>query len=207
MRHPPDAVLVGHQEFVAPPGQTIGPVEVLDMAVDPFGATLAVIAQQGQVAGALLGDQDIAIGQHEQAARIDQPGGDQSRGKSLRDAQCLLAKRNRQRAIRGDRPGLRRREIGGIDAETVADFVLDREILRHRVGLGLRPAGWQRQHDRRPRGKPDQQGPEFFGHGSSAVLEQAIGTHYNPAEPDLSDAAPHRDYQAAKMDYGWRALC
>src|SRR5439155_1463209 len=62
------------------------------------------------------------------------------------------------------RPGLRRREIGGIDMEAVADFVLDREILR-RVGFWLRPAGWQAQRDRRQRGNANQQEPEFFGHG------------------------------------------
>src|SRR5262249_59561478 len=37
MRHPPDAVLVGHQDFVAPECQAIRPVEVLDVAIDPDG--------------------------------------------------------------------------------------------------------------------------------------------------------------------------
>ncbi len=175
VRHAPDAVLVGYQQLVAAPGQAVGFVEVLDMPVDPFGAALAIIAQQGQIAGALLGDQDIAIGQHEQAARVDQSGREQGRGKSLRDTQCLLAKGDGQRAVGGDRAGLRRREIGGIDMETVADFVLDREILRRRIGLWLRPAGRQDQRRRRQSGKPNQQGPEFFGHGSSPVIEQDIG--------------------------------
>ena len=58
--------------------------------------------------------------------------------------------------------------------EAVADFVLDREILRRRIdlalglarpGLGFRSGGWQRQRDRRQRGEPNQQRPELFGHG------------------------------------------
>jgi len=39
MRHLPDAVLVGDEKVVALPGEPVGPIEVLDMAVDPFGVT------------------------------------------------------------------------------------------------------------------------------------------------------------------------
>jgi hypothetical protein len=45
VRHAPDAVLVGHQDVVAPERKAIRLVEILDMAIDPLGATLAVVAQ------------------------------------------------------------------------------------------------------------------------------------------------------------------
>jgi hypothetical protein len=45
VRHAPNAILVGDQDGVVPPGQAIGPVEVLDVALDPSGATAAVVAQ------------------------------------------------------------------------------------------------------------------------------------------------------------------
>jgi hypothetical protein len=73
VRHAPDRVLVGDENLVAPQCEAIGPVEVLDMPVDPFGAALVVVAQQGQIADALLGDQHVAIGQYEQPPRIDEP--------------------------------------------------------------------------------------------------------------------------------------
>ena len=44
------------------------------MAIDPFRMSLAVVAQQGEVAGALLDHQHIAIGKDEQPARVRQPG-------------------------------------------------------------------------------------------------------------------------------------
>src|SRR5437660_12064253 len=54
VRHAPDAVLVRHQDVVAPPGEAIGPVEVLDVAIDPSGAPLAFVAQEREVARTLL---------------------------------------------------------------------------------------------------------------------------------------------------------
>ena len=77
MRHLPDAVLVGDQHVVVPPGEAVGPVEVLDVALDPLGLAVAVlVAQQGEIAGALLGHQHVAVRQHQQAARMLQPGGE-----------------------------------------------------------------------------------------------------------------------------------
>ena len=95
VRHPPDAVLVGDQDVVAPPGKAIGPVEVLDMAVDPHRVALAVVAQQGQIAGALLGDQHVAVGQHQQAPRIGETGGERRRGEARRHLQALPVERAR----------------------------------------------------------------------------------------------------------------
>ena len=69
VRHAPDAVLVGDQDVVAPERKAIGFVEVFDMTIDPLGAALAIVAQQRQIAGTLLGDQHVPVGQHQQAPR------------------------------------------------------------------------------------------------------------------------------------------
>ncbi len=55
------------------------------MAVDPFGAALAIVAQQCQIAGALLGHQHIAVGEHEQTPRIGEPRRERRRGETGRD--------------------------------------------------------------------------------------------------------------------------
>jgi len=57
VRHAPDAVLVGDQHMIALPGETVRPVEILDMPVDPHRMAAAVVAQPRQIAGTLLGDQ------------------------------------------------------------------------------------------------------------------------------------------------------
>src|SRR5882672_5846447 len=80
VRHAPDAVLVGDEEVVVAPSEAVGPVEVLDIAIDPFGTTFAVVPQQGEIPGALLGHQHIAIGQHEQPARVGETGRKRCRG-------------------------------------------------------------------------------------------------------------------------------
>src|SRR5436190_23637312 len=46
VRYAPDAILIGHQHIAVPPGEPVGPVEVLDMPIDPLGAPLAIVAQQ-----------------------------------------------------------------------------------------------------------------------------------------------------------------
>ena len=94
MRHPPDAILVGDQQIIVLPGKAIGPVQILDMAIDPLGVALAVITQQGQVARALLGNQHIAVGQHQEAARVDQTSGEGGRGKPRRHLQGLAVERH-----------------------------------------------------------------------------------------------------------------
>ena len=56
MWHPPDAILVGHQHVTVPPGETIRPIEILDVTLNEIGAPAAAPGtQQGQIAGALLG--------------------------------------------------------------------------------------------------------------------------------------------------------
>ena len=47
VRHAPDAILVGDKEIVALPGEAIGLVEILDVAIDPFGRTFAFADPDG----------------------------------------------------------------------------------------------------------------------------------------------------------------
>ena len=64
----PDAVLVGYQHVVVScPGETIRFVQILDVAIR-CRLSVAIVAQQREVTGALLGDQNIAVGQDEYAA-------------------------------------------------------------------------------------------------------------------------------------------
>ena len=130
VRHAPDRVLVGDEDLVAPQREAIRPVEVLDMPVDPFGAPLAVVAQQGQIAGALLGDQYVAVGQYEQPPRIYETGHERRRGEARRHLQLLPVKGHDQRPVGDDRPGLWRRQIIGVEMVAPPDLVLGLEILR-----------------------------------------------------------------------------
>ena len=100
------------------------------MAVDPFGVTLAVVAQQRQVAGALLGHQYVPVCEDKQATCIDEPGGEGLCDKALRDLQCLPVIGHDQRSVGYDRPGFRGRQIGRIDLKTPADLMLGEKILR-----------------------------------------------------------------------------
>ena len=68
VRHLPDAVLVGDQHLAVAPGEAVGPVQALDVALDPVGLAVAVlVAQQRDVADLLLGHQHVAVRQHQQA--------------------------------------------------------------------------------------------------------------------------------------------
>ena len=164
MRHPPDRILVGHQELVAAPRQAVRLVEVLDMPVDPPGFALAVVAQQRQIAGALLGHQNIAIGQHQHPTRVDEPAREHGRGEARRHGWHLAAIRDDQHPVRDDRTGFRRRQIVRLDVETAADLVLDRKILSRRVcrGFVLRRGGFlgpdrgKHQAERRQDGQSSQ---------------------------------------------------
>ena len=87
VRHSPDAILVAHQDIAVSPGEAVGPVQILDMAVDPDGMAPAVVAQQRQIASTLLGHQHVTVRQHEQAPRIGEPGGERRRAETGRDLQ------------------------------------------------------------------------------------------------------------------------
>jgi hypothetical protein len=116
--HPPDAILVGHQHVAVPPGETVRPIEIFDVALNEIGAPAAACGtQQGQIAGALLGHQHVAIREHEQPARIGKSGREWCRGETRRN--LLPVVRQEERAVRYDCPGLGRREVRGIDARVV----------------------------------------------------------------------------------------
>src|SRR5262249_4146203 len=101
------------------------------------GVAAAVIAQQRQIAGALLGDQNVAVRQHQQTPRVDEAGRERRRREARRHLRRLLAIRDNQRPIGDDRSGLRRRQIGRIDAEAPPQLVFFLKILLQIVVLGV----------------------------------------------------------------------
>src|SRR5579863_5015569 len=135
MRHAPDAVLIGHQHVVALPGEAIGSVEIFDVAIDPYGVPGAVVAQQGQVAGALLGHENIAVRQNQQASWIGETGRKRCCRKTGRHLRYLPAVGDGQRPVGNDRTGLRRGQICRIDVKAPADLMLDQKVARWIVGV------------------------------------------------------------------------
>lgn len=136
LRHAPNRVLIGDQQLVAAPREAVRPVEPLDV-VDPMRVTVAAVAQQGEMAGALLGHQHGAVGQHQEAARVGQPNRERRRGKARRHRRHLAGIGQSPRRVGDDRPGLGRRQLIGIEVETATDLVLDGKVLRRHVGGGL----------------------------------------------------------------------
>ena len=129
VRHAPDAVLVGDKHVIALPGEAIGPVEILDVPVDPRRMAAAVVPQQRQVTDALLGDQNIAVRQHQQTPRVDQAGRERRRREARRHLRRLPAIRDNQRPIGDDRSRLRCRQIGRVNTDAPAQLVLFQKIL------------------------------------------------------------------------------
>ena len=125
---------------------------------------LATCTNRRLIAGTLLGDQYVAIGQHQQAPRIDETGREWCRGEPRRHLQRLPVIRHDQGTVGDDRPGFWRRQVIGVDVEASPDLVLGLEILRQ---LFLR----NRSLSRRPRlcggGRQRQ-------HGSCACSQRAI---------------------------------
>ncbi len=137
MRHAPDAVLIGHQHVIALPGEAIGPVKVFDVAVDPYGVPTAIVAQQGHVAGALLGHQNVAVRQNQQASRICEAGRERCCRETGRHLRYLTAIGNDQRPVGDDRAGLWCGQICRIDVKAPADLMLDQKVTR-RIAVGIR---------------------------------------------------------------------
>ena len=135
VRHAPDAVLVGDQHVIALPGQTVRPVEILDMPVDPHRMAAAVVAQQREIAGALFRDQNVAIRQHQQTSRVDEAGRERRCREAGRQLRGLSGVSDNERPVTHDRSRLRRRQTGWIDAEPPADLVFGKKILLQRVML------------------------------------------------------------------------
>ena len=129
LRHAPDTVLVGYQDVAVPPSESVGSVQILDVAFDPLRTSAAVIAQQRQIAGFLFGDQDVAVGKNKQPPGMGEAGDQRRRGETGRHLRHLSIVGNDQGPIGNDRPGLRRRQIVRVDLEAVPDFVLSPKVL------------------------------------------------------------------------------
>src|SRR5277367_1035614 len=107
------------------PSETVGLVEILDMAVNPFGVSATVIAQQRKVAGALLGHQIVTVGQNQQTSWIHKTSGKRRRRETRRHLWHLPGVGDDQRPIGHDWSGLRCRQIGWVDLETPTYLMLD----------------------------------------------------------------------------------
>ena len=122
--------------MVVPPREAIRAIEILDMAIDPLRLAVALFAQERQVAGALLGDEHVPVRQHEEAARIGKPEGEERRLEAGGHLRHLPFRGQRERAVGHDRRGFRRRQLSGVEAEAPPDLMLGEEILRERVRRG-----------------------------------------------------------------------
>src|SRR5437867_13444364 len=114
--------------MVVAPREAIWAIEILDMAIDPLRLAVALFAQERQVAGALLGDEHVPVRQHEEAARIGEPGGEERRLEACGYLRHLPFIGKRERAIGHDRRGFRRRQLGWVEAESPPDIMLGDEI-------------------------------------------------------------------------------
>ena len=71
VRDLPDAILIRDQNVILAPGEPIGLVESFGIALDELGFAVALLSsEQRQVTRLLFGYDDVAIGQHEQPARM-----------------------------------------------------------------------------------------------------------------------------------------
>ena len=89
----------------------------------------AVVAQQRQIAGTLLGDQNVTVRQHQQTPRIDKAGRERRRREARRHLRGLPAIRDNQWPIGDDQSRLRRRQIRRVDADAPAQLVFFQKIL------------------------------------------------------------------------------
>ena len=87
-------------------------MEILDVASDPLRLALALCAQERQVAGALLGDEHVPVRQHEEAAWMGEPGGDERRREAYGHLRHVPFSGQREGAVGHDRRGFRRRAAG-----------------------------------------------------------------------------------------------
>ena len=102
MRHAPDRILVGHQHMVVAPCEAIRAMEIFDMARDPRRRAVALVAQEREVAGALLGDEHVPVRQHEEAARMGEPSGEERRLEARGHLRHVPFSGQRERAVGHD---------------------------------------------------------------------------------------------------------
>src|SRR5215208_5918319 len=164
--HFPEAVLIRYQHVVVAPGQSVGSVEAFGVTLNPVGLAIAVlVAQQREIANLLLGHEDVAVWQHQQAARMLQSAGEQCCRESFGYAKRLTFVRKCQRPVAYHRPGPRRRKIFRLDCKAPAEFLIGERggirglaigyrLLRGRI-LALRPGGREGEAHHRQRESGD----------------------------------------------------
>ena len=131
----PDAVLVGHQDLTVAPSQPVRLVEALRMPLDELGLTVGVEAQECQMAGLLLGDDNIAVGQHEQAARMLELGNQGGR-KALGEFGDLTFEGQAEGTVGNRLRGAWGGQIVGAHAEGLARLLIAGDEF---LGLGRHP--------------------------------------------------------------------
>ena len=185
------------------------------MPVDPHGVTAAVVAQQRQVTGALLGNQNIAVRQHQQTPRVDQAGRERCCREARRHLWGLPGILHNQHPVGDDRPCLRRWQIGRVDTETPAQLVLFQKILlqvvlllvildARRLGAGhasLRIERCKRKRANRQRGARNRYGSDKSGsemsHRVGSLLQDRLTAidrnisagstlHHNVRQPHIT---------------------
>src|SRR5437016_622600 len=119
--------------MVVAPREAIRAIEILDVAIDPLRLAITLVAQERQIAGALLGDEHVPVWQHEEAAWIGEPGGEERCLEASGHLRRLPFRGQRERAVGYDRRRFRRRQLGGVEAEAPPDLMLGDKILLERV--------------------------------------------------------------------------
>src|SRR5277367_2100003 len=132
------------------------------MAINPGGLAGSVIPQEREIARALLSNQNVAVGQHEQPPWVDETGHKRRRGEARRHLRRLSAVWHGQRPVGDNRTGLGSRQLGRINAKPppylvlsqkiLVEFVLNGRLLAHHLLLRAR------------KGKPEPRSNESHGY-------------------------------------------
>src|SRR5262249_29951202 len=69
----PDAILIDDKHVAVAPRQTIRPVQIFDVAIDPLCSSSSIVSKEGEISSALFRDQYVSVGQHQQPAWVDKP--------------------------------------------------------------------------------------------------------------------------------------
>src|SRR5204862_6986148 len=117
-------VLISYMMVALTPSRAIMLIEFLDVSLDELGlAAIFGIPQERQMAGLLFGHDDIAIGQHEQAARMLELR-KQRGAKSLRYLRHLTVEGDGERAIADGLGGFGLRQLVRADPERLANLLV-----------------------------------------------------------------------------------
>src|SRR5262249_15670440 len=98
--------------MIIAPGEPIGTIEALGVTLDPIALAVAVlVAQQRQIADFLLGHELVAVGQHQETARMLQAAREQCGFETLGHARGLAVIFEREWPIAHDWAGSWWRQI------------------------------------------------------------------------------------------------